>query len=216
MSSSDETFDSAGSSASLTPGRAARDARPTIANGRAQGNLGARLRSLRQEYGYSLAEVAAATHISASFLSLVETGRSDITLGRLMRLLRFYGVSITDVLSESDSADPQVVRRHEAQEFDSPREGIKIFVLTRDTHRTMMPYLGLFEPGAHPVERAEHEGEEFVHILEGTIRIDVEGSEPAVLHAGDSAYFSADRPHSMTNLGDRPARVVGVVTPPNL
>ena len=36
--------------------------------------------------------------ISASFLSLVEKDRSDITIGRLVRLIEFYGISITDLL----------------------------------------------------------------------------------------------------------------------
>ena len=48
------------------------------------GDLGARLRELRRSRGVSLAEVAEGTGISASFLSTVEKGKSDITVSRLM------------------------------------------------------------------------------------------------------------------------------------
>jgi transcriptional regulator with XRE-family HTH domain len=44
--------------------------------------LGGALRELRKEKGSSLVQVADATGISKSFLSLVESGRSDITIGR--------------------------------------------------------------------------------------------------------------------------------------
>src|SRR3954471_20515085 len=60
--------------------------------------LGLRLRQLRLARSLSLAEVAQATNISASFLSLVENGRSDVSIGRLTRLVQFYGVSLSDVI----------------------------------------------------------------------------------------------------------------------
>lgn len=59
-----------------------------------QPDLGTKLRALRTDRGLSIAEVADATGISASFLSLVENGRSDIAIGRLMRLIDFYGVGL--------------------------------------------------------------------------------------------------------------------------
>ncbi len=73
--------------------------------------LGTRLRQLRKSRGVSLAEVAEGTGISASFLSMVEKGKSDITVSRLMRLVHWFGVSIADLVQEPDrspsrSSDP--------------------------------------------------------------------------------------------------------------
>ena len=48
------------------------------------GELGARLRQLRRSRGVSLADVAEGTGISSSFLSMVEKGKSDITISRPM------------------------------------------------------------------------------------------------------------------------------------
>src|SRR6185312_910162 len=56
--------------------------------------LGERLRAIRAERGVSLSAVAEATGISTSFLSLVETGKNDITFGRLRRLIDYYGVTL--------------------------------------------------------------------------------------------------------------------------
>ena len=60
------------------------------------GDLGRRLRELRTSRKLSLAEVAEATSMSPSFLSVVENGQSDITVSRLMRLVQWYGVSVSD------------------------------------------------------------------------------------------------------------------------
>lgn len=181
--------------------------------------LGAGLRSVRQAKRLSLSEVAGATGISSSFLSLVENGRSDITIGRLARLVEFYGVPLADLVpvGGGNGSDPAVVRRAEQRVLPSPAEGITFLLLTRDTRGAMMPMIVEFEPSAHLAEYGRHQGDEFVHVLQGRLELVLEGSEPRLLKAGDSAYYSAERPHLFRNASDKHAlRIMCVDTPPNL
>jgi transcriptional regulator with XRE-family HTH domain len=60
--------------------------------------LGRRLKALRLSRGLSLKQVAAATGVSSSFISMVETGRNDLSVGRLVMLADFYGVAVDDIL----------------------------------------------------------------------------------------------------------------------
>lgn len=183
----------------------------------ANAGLGAELRALRRARGLSLSQVAEATRISASFLSLVENGRSDITIGRLVRLVEFYDVSIVDLLPSAEPADPEIVRDGDGRRLHSPSEGIDVFLLAADTQRAMMPMLLVFEPGAVLAEYGRHPGDEFVHVLEGVLELDVEGVEPRRLEQGDSAYYPAERPHLFRNAdADRRLRLLCVDTPPNL
>ncbi len=92
--------------------------------------LGARLRKLRRGRGLSLADVAEGTGISASFLSMVEKGQSDITVSRLMRLVHWFGVSIADLVQAPDPATVQVVRRDQRRSLRLVDEGIAIEMLT--------------------------------------------------------------------------------------
>lgn len=178
--------------------------------------VGAALRAIRRRHGHSLNTVARETGISPSFLSLVENGRSDITIGRLVRLVDFYDVSITDILP-GGSADAEVVRAAGTRRLSSPAEGIEIFLLGPDTRRAMMPMLIAFEPGAQFAEYGRHAGEEFVYVLDGRLRLELEGAEPRVLGRGDGAYYSATRPHRFANDDDAgPLSVVCVDAPPNL
>ena len=177
--------------------------------------LGATLRAIRTSRRLSLAEVAEATRISPSFLSLVELGKSDITIGRLTRLAEFYKMSFTDLLGGEEVSDAEVVRTHERRLIHSPAEGIDVYLLAADTRRTMMPMLLVFEPSAELAEYGRHEGEEFVHVIEGSMVLELEGAEPRLLETGDSAYYSAERPHLFRNASSKKVlRAVCVDSPP--
>src|SRR4051812_20518444 len=84
--------------------------------------IGAQLRALRVSRGLSLSKVAEGTGISKSFLALVEAGRSDITIGRLMRIVEFFGVSINDLLSDPGAGQIVVTRSAEGRVLSSPSE----------------------------------------------------------------------------------------------
>lgn len=182
-----------------------------------QPGLGSNLRRLRRASARSLNEVAAATGISPSFLSLVENGKSDITIGRLTRLVRYYGVSIVDLLPGEEPVDPHVVQPDERRLLHSPGEGTDVYLLVHDTDRAMMPMYLELEPGAHLAEFSRHPGEEWVYVLEGELVLELEGAQPRVLRAGTSAYYSAENRHLFRNgSGEQPLRLICVDTPPTL
>ncbi|MFN8223665.1 MAG: cupin domain-containing protein [Gaiellales bacterium] len=179
--------------------------------------IGATLRRLRKERGLSLSDVAEPSGISASFLSLVENGKNDITIGRLIRLVQFYNVSIADLFPAPSPEDALIVRRDELRRLHSPGEGIDVFLLTGEGQRTMMPMYLEFEPGAGLAEPGRHAGEEWVYVLEGELELVVNENQPRLLRAGDSAYYSAELPHLFRNASpDLPLRLVCVDSPPNL
>lgn len=186
------------------------------AGGSRNGDLGRRLRQLRTSRGLSLAEVAEATGISPSFLSIVENGQSDITVSRLMRLVHWYRVSIADLLQAPDRSLVRVVRAEQRRSIELSDEQIEILMLTPDGQHAMMPVLNIYGEGGGMTESARHDGEEFVYVFSGTIELEIGDEDPIVLSSGDSAYYRADAPHSFRNVGDGEASFLGVTTPPNL
>ena len=179
--------------------------------------LGASLRSARRSRSLSLGAVATATGISTSFLSLVENGKSDITIGRLVRLVSFYGVPLADLLPAVPPAEPDIIRKSEQRTLPSATEGIAFRLLAPDTRGSMMPMVVEFEPSAHLAEFGHHAGEEFVHVMQGRLELQLAGSAPRILKAGDSAYYSAERPHLFRNASDTTRlRIMCVGSPPNL
>jgi transcriptional regulator with XRE-family HTH domain len=174
--------------------------------------IGARLRDLRLERGYTLGRVAEGANISKSFLALVEQGKSDITITRLMRLTRFYGVHISDVLPDAIPDDEIVVLPGEGQRVYSPRERIDVSLLTKRGERTMSPILAVFAPAGES-EPSTHEGEEFLYVLSGTFELKIGDGDPIVIPAGGAAHFAGTLTHTYKNIGDEDGQVLSVVTP---
>jgi quercetin dioxygenase-like cupin family protein len=163
----------------------------------------------------SLAEVSEASGLSISFLSHVETGKSDITISKLIRLIDIYKVPLGDVLPDAAAQDPVVIRAGHHSAFASPVEGIDVYLLGPTTAKQMTPLLVTYAPGGRSAEYASHPGEEFIYVVEGTIRLEIEGREPVVLDQGDSAYYQGDQRHAHVNVGDTPATFCGAVSPPH-
>ena len=57
-----------------------------------------------------------------------------------------------------------------------------------------------------------HEGEEFLYVLTGVIRLYTEFYEPAELRRGDSAYYDATMGHNVISLSDEDATLLWVTS----
>jgi transcriptional regulator with XRE-family HTH domain len=182
-------------------------------NRAADTDLGKALKEARLARGHSLAQVAAATGISKSLLSLIENNRSDVTLRRLTTLAEHYETHIADLLPAKASPDPVVTRRAERRRLHSGKEGLDLHVLAPDTNRKMLPIVAVFAPGGAAGEYWSHEGEELVVVLEGRLLVEIDGSPPVVLEQGDTAYYDCTRRHRWSNLADGVTRVISVATP---
>ena len=176
-------------------------------------SLGGALRAARLARGHSLAQVASATGISKSLLSLIENDRSDVTLGRLMLLAEHYGKALGDLLPAEQRPDPVVTRRRERRKVHSAGEGLDLHLLAPDASRKMMPVVAVLEPGGGSADFWSYEGEELLVVLEGRVLLELEGSTPIVLERGDCAYYVSTRQHRCSNIGKEIARILSVTTP---
>lgn len=177
-------------------------------------HLGRQFRALRKGRGLPLTAVAEATDISSSFLSLFETGKSDITFGRLARLIEFFGVSITDLIPDPQPEQRVVVRRNGRRHLESRSEHAAIELLTHHTRHKMLPVLVTLQPGGEVEETMNPEGGElFLFMLQGAIEITDRSNENLRLGKGDAVYFGTDQRRTFRNLGSSRAEWLVVQTP---
>ena len=177
--------------------------------------LGEALRSARKARGLSLAQVAEATGISRSLLSLIETGRSDITIGRLSRLAQLYDIRLAELVPEPRHPDPIVVRADDRPGIHYRTEGIDIQILVPGGPHIFQALLATFEPQAAMEEFIIQRNEQFVHVVEGHIRTEFGDGRELELHTGDSATFiSGDDGHRHANLCTEVARMLIVISRP--
>jgi transcriptional regulator with XRE-family HTH domain len=183
-------------------------------------DLGQRLRALRAERGLSLSQLEAATKISSSFLSLVESGKSDITISRLVRLADFFDVDLSDLVDGSrvERRPLEVIRDGEGSVLSSSTEGLTTRFLGHQRWQ-LSPRVTDYEAGAtleiaggeRTAREILHHRELFIYIISGTFEITVPGEEPVTVSRGDAVLIrdGADR---VVNVGRRAARllIVGI------
>jgi transcriptional regulator with XRE-family HTH domain len=170
--------------------------------------LGRRLKALRVSRSLSLKELGAKTGLSSSFLSMVETGQNEMTVGRLVALANFYEVGLSDLIPESGFGQPVVLRRDDRQAIDSPDRTVRTELLASWQPGEMTTGLQRFEVGAELTETAPKTGPKFVLVLDGELRIEFSDDSSVVLAEGDSVWFEGSRKHRYVNVGDREAHIV--------
>ena len=80
--------------------------------------------------------------------------------------------------------------------------------------KQMLPYRAVIR--ARRVEEfggwVRHDGEEFLYVLTGIVRLYTEFYEPMDLRRGDSAYYDASMGHNVVSLSDEDATVLWVTS----
>lgn len=176
----------------------------------ASASLGSRLRKLRTKRGASLAEVATAAGISVGFLSAIERSQMSASVGTLRRLARYYRTNILDFFDPAES-NPRLVHPAKRKVLDAG-PGVHMELLAWG-NTVMEPHLFRIKPQAGSGESYAHEGEEFLFVLRGELKIAL-ADEVYHLKHGDSFYFESATPHSWSNPGTRETWLLWVNTPP--
>ncbi|MGW1061679.1 helix-turn-helix domain-containing protein [Micromonospora rubida] len=156
---------------------------------RALAGVGPRLRALRRQRETTLADLSAATGISVSTLSRLESGTRRPTLEQLLPLARAHGVTLDDLVGAPPTGDPRVhlrpVSRHDMTMLPLTRRagGIQAYKLVIPAGNRRR------EP-----DPQTHEGYEWLYVLNGRLRL-VLGERDMELTPGEAAEFDTRVPH---------------------
>ncbi len=172
----------------------------------APGWVGPRIREARHRRGLSQADVAAATGISESFIRLVERGRTDISLSRLLAVCSAVGLAPGELVRDGYSSVIQVARREQRTDAPGRETGVRLKLLFPAGESALEPALFELEPGIAMQKALLHRGREFVFVLEGQIRLEV-GAATVDLALGDAADYQSSIPHRFSNLSSMEAAV---------
>lgn len=151
--------------------------------------VGPRLRALRTARDLTLAELAAATGISESTLSRLESGQRKATLELLLPLARTYDVPLDDLVGAPRTGDPRIHLK------PIHKFGLTFVPLSRrpggvQAFKMLIP--ARREP-AEPTPQT-HAGFEWLYVLNGHLRL-VLGERDLTLPPGEAAEFDTSTPH---------------------
>ncbi len=185
----------------------------------AESKIGARIMQIRRKCDIDLETLAARTALDSEVLSRIETNEFIPPLATLFKLANALGVDIAAFLQERTSEDKIAITRRDETVRISNRphhdQGEADYVYAaldvRQNFRHMDPFMVEF-----PLQEAEemvfnsHEGEEFLHVLEGTLEFRSE-DRLEVLNPGDNIYFQSDISHGFRRISQGPARAIAVI-----
>lgn len=174
--------------------------------------IGERLRAARSDRGLSLADVATRSGLTKGFLSEVERDLTSPSVGSLLRICSALELAVGELF---DSDQGPVVRAADRTPIAFGGEGVDEFQLTPAGERRLLVLQSDIAPGGgsgdDPYALASEA--EFVHVLAGTLDVEVDGARFR-LAAGDSMTFDATAQHRWGNPSrSQPARVLWVLVP---
>ncbi|MFB7724790.1 helix-turn-helix domain-containing protein [Nocardia sp. NPDC056100] len=149
----------------------------------------------RRAAGLTLAQLAAHTELSQSFLSQLENGRTNTSLRSLQRIADALGTTATELLAAADSAPTATVVRAAddtalAQAEHGGDGSVRSLVHGARDLRAL-EFTGGTERGDREFA---HGNDELIHVVAGTITV-IAGGEEIVLATGDSYYCVAGVAH---------------------
>lgn len=178
--------------------------------------VGVNIKRYREEQEITLRTLATKLHVSASFLSQIETGKASPSVSTLKNIADALKTTVGSLIGETENAAAQpMVREKDRKSLKQLGRGIQLYLLTSpDPNKQMEPLLFKLDKEASSGEASyRHFGQEFVMVLKGAMEITLNESK-YVLKKGDSIYFNSSIPHFFRNIYKGTTEALWVVTPP--
>lgn len=168
--------------------------------------VGANLRRLRTQQGYSLSRLAAVSGVSRAMLGQIELGRSLPTIGVLWKIARALDVRFAAFTAGSSGDGTHVIRKANAKVLVS-QDGTFVSrpLFPFENHRRVEFYeLHLAAGGVEEAVGHAPGTIENLVVSGGTVELELE-SKRYRLDVGDAILFEADVAHTYRNPGESEA-----------
>ncbi len=180
-------------------------------------DLGLRVRDLRKDKGWTLEQAASRAGLARSTLSKIENGQMSPTYEALKKLALGMGMSVPQLFTPPSKAQVSgrmvTTRMGEGQAHATTTYEHELLAGAL-TKKQMLPYRATIR--ARSMEDFDgwvrHDGEEFLYVLTGVVRLYTEFYEPVDLRRGDSAYYDASMGHNVISVAEDDATILWVTS----
>ena len=178
-------------------------------------DLGSRVRDLRKARNWTLEQAAQQAGLARSTLSKIENGQMSPTYDALKKLAVGLDISVPQLFTPpvKDQINGRMVITKNGQGTAHATTTYEHELLADGlTKKQMLPYRARVR--ARSIDEFDgwvrHDGEEFLYVLTGVIRLYTEFYEPIEMRRGDTAYYDASMGHNVVSLSDEDATILWV------
>ena len=173
--------------------------------------VGKKIKQFRTKQKMSLENVANETGLSIDRLKKIEAGREIPPVGALLQIARSLQIDSAEFLKEQ--SDEKLTDRVKAYTKRTSN-----YAYTTLTPGAENKHLKAFRVTIDPMTDHEgvgyqHEGEEFVYVLAGSVEITV-GDHVNQLAQNESLHFNSGISHNLRNTGESMAELIVVIYGP--
>lgn len=168
--------------------------------------LGQLIRKCRQRRNLTLKELCEKAGMSVGYLSQVERGNATPSLGTLAQISHALDLGLDYFVARPKPGD-SVSYAKQRPKFSISDTGVSYEALSSEFPGHELSAFIMNCPPNFQSETFQHEGEEFIYILSGSIEKTLDG-EAFTLREGDSLHYNGMIPHSWRTLGDTPAHML--------
>ena len=168
--------------------------------------LGQLIRKCRQQRKLTLKELCDKAGVSVGYLSQVERGNATPSLGSLAQIARGLDLGLDYFVTRPKPGDA-VSYADKRRKFSILDTGVTYEALSTEFPGHELSAFIMNCPPGFQSETFQHEGEEFIYVLSGSIEKSLDG-ETFTLREGDSLHYNGMTPHAWKTLGDTPARML--------
>lgn len=165
--------------------------------------VGPRLKRIRARRGVTLAQLAAATGISKSTLSRLETGQRRPSLELLLPIANAHQVPLNDLVGAPEVGDPRI------RLTPRVRKG-RVFVPLTQQPSGLHAWKVIIPPEQGEPELRTHEGHEWLYVLSGRMRL-ILGGHDITMGPGEVAEFDTSLPHWFGPAGKEPVEILSLL-----
>ena len=170
--------------------------------------LGERIKRKREMLGLPLSDLSKKVGISASALSQIENSKAFPSIV----------TTVGELIGEHESLTKNpLIKSGDIKFVKVNSSGTSLFLLSHhENSKQMEPYILKFVENSDSSEiMLNHPGQEFIYVIEGKLMITLDNSQ-YILEKGDNFYFNSTIAHLLKNIHNSSAKVLWIITPPNI
>jgi transcriptional regulator with XRE-family HTH domain len=166
----------------------------------------------------ALSDLSRKVGVSASALSQIENSKAFPSIVTLKSIADSLYTTVGELIGENEllTKNP-LIKSGDIKFVKVNSSGTSLFLLSHhENSKQMEPYILKFVENSDSSEIMRiHPGQEFIHVLEGKLMISIDNTQ-YIIEKGDNVYFNSNTAHSLKNIHPSSARVLWIVTPPNI
>lgn len=181
--------------------------------------IGNKLRLLRLSRGITIKDLSVSTGLSSSYISQLERDMLNPSIDSLKKICDSYDIPLSAFFDDSKfnelATDGAIIQATQRKSLTTDDSRVEMYLLSPQENSNIELLMIIAQPGGGSGNlRHTHHGEECGVVLEGTMKLEVNGLTYH-LQAGDSIHFLSEKGHRWSNEGEEVMVSIWAITPPS-